>query len=190
MTPDKEEQQAVLRLWDFGGQTEFYATHHMFLDAGAVNIIVMDISQPLTMHIKSQDEDLPVGIPNTQEEFLCYWLKSIEAKARQTKVQPEVNLILTHVDMIPHTQVARYVSVYQQEIQAVIQKHELLPVHHDQMFLIDNKNGSEEAFGQLRQQLKRLVMHQVSWGLERPITWLKLEADMKKFAKVLCWGRV
>ena len=179
---NKENQKAILRLWDFGGQTEFYTTHHMFLDAGALNIIALDISKSLTCKLKDEDEELPVGVPNTQEEFLCYWLKSIQDKATQMRKSPNVMLVLTHMDLVPSTQVDGFITAFQKEIQKqnIICKNKLLPIPSERIHVVNNKDGDEDSFRTLRCQLVQLMMGQVTWGLERPITWLKLEADMKE----------
>ncbi len=173
------KDKAVLRLWDFGGQTEFYTTHHMFLDTGATNIIVMDISKPLTSTLHSEDKELPVGIPNTQEEFLCHWLRSIQPKADDRK-KASVILVLTHVDLIPCSARHSFAAAYWKEIQSIISRNQLLPIPADRVYMVDNKCGSEESFKTLRHQLAEVINKQDSWGLPRPITWLKFEADLKE----------
>ncbi len=110
--------KGVLRLWDFGGQTEFYATHHMFLDADAVNIIVMDISKALRSEANpDEDEDEAIlGVPSTPEEFLCYWLRSIEAKAEEKKTEPTVLVVLTHKDLVHSPQPNDFVAAFKKDI--------------------------------------------------------------------------
>ena len=43
---------------------------------------------------------------------------------------------------------------------------------------MDNKNGSKEEFDQLRKSVFKMAMLQRSWGMTRPIRWLKLEVKI------------
>ena len=83
-----------------GASTEFYTTHHMFLDAEPLNIIVLDISKDLKA-VLQRPKSLAEGIPTTQEEFLYYWLKTLESKARKQQIPTQVTVVLTHNDLIP-----------------------------------------------------------------------------------------
>ncbi len=49
----------------------------------------------------------------------------------------------------------------------------------DQIFAVDNKRGRERSFRHLRHHLMKNFQKQSTWGEERPIKWLRLEADMK-----------
>ncbi len=104
------QQVGVLQLWDFGGQTEFYTTHHMFMDAQAVNIVVMDISKQLSSEVRS--EGLVKGIPSTAEDFFCYWLRSIQNQADEKRVEPTVLLVLTHKDQISSRHVKSHIDSF------------------------------------------------------------------------------
>ncbi len=179
---EKEEVKGVLRLWDFGGQTEFYTTHHIFLNADAINIIVMDISKPLKRKLISQDQEEKQlqGIPETPEDFLCYWLRSIEMSAREKEIQPTVLLVLTHKDKVAAAEQGSYITTFTKDVQEIIRNKGLLPVHVDNIFVVDNKNGHATEFEQMRKCVKHLIEEQPSWGAQRPIRWLKLEADMKQ----------
>ena len=53
----QQKQTGKLRLWDFGGQTEFYATHHMFLDPDSFNIVVLDISKDMKSDLRKKTEE-------------------------------------------------------------------------------------------------------------------------------------
>ncbi len=179
-TEDGKLAKAILRLWDFGGQTEFYATHHMFLDADAINIIVMDISKVLVSEVDPEKDDLTTGIPNTPEEFLCYWLRSVEAKVEEGKIQPTVLIILTHKDLIPSKLCDDYIAIFKKDIHNIIRKNHLASISPDKIFVVDNKADSDGSFNDLRYHLKESLEQQPTWGEDRPIRWLKLEADMKE----------
>ncbi len=186
----KQEIKGVLRLWDFGGQTEFYTTHHMFMDTDAVNVIVMDISKGLKDQLKDLDEDLTVGIPNTPEKFLCYWLRTIQSGTNPSQGQHDVALVFTHKDLVsPSRDVEKYIEDFKDEVTKVVEKNHLFGVPKTRMFVVDNKNGDEEEFGRIRRQLRDMMGEKKAgggaergrlWGMLRPVTWLRLEADMNR----------
>ncbi len=151
----------------------------MFLAVDAINIIVMDISKSTTSSLTDGDEQLPLGVPNTQEEFLCYWLRSIHEKAQKEKMEPNVILVLTHTDLIPSTERGCFIPVFEQEIQSTIQRNQLLPITSERVYLVNNKDPKEDSFRKLRCQLVQLMREQETWEFQRLITWLKLEAEMK-----------
>ncbi len=179
-----------IRLWDFGGQTEFYTTHHLFLDGDALNTIVLDISKDLKVRLRKSNEgkDLTVGIPNTQEDFLSYWLNTIQAKAAQQQILPEIIVVLTHKDLMPQKDKKKYEEDYITEVLKIVRKHGLSKlVPRERVYVLDNKSGSEKEFAQLRRQIMEIVEVQTVrvegrkvklWGLERPARWLRLEADL------------
>ncbi len=176
------EAKGILRLWDFGGQTEFYTTHHMFLDAKAINIIVMDISKPLRKKLsrQPQDSNQVVGMPETPEDFLCYWLRTIQVKAAEKMIQPTVLLVLTHKDQVAVAQQVNYIDSFQEDVKEIIREKGLPQIPDENIFVVDNKQGLGTQFEQLRKCVKHIIDKDDSWGSLRPIRWLKLEADMKQ----------
>ena len=89
-----------LCLWDFGGHTEFLATHHLFMNIESTTLILLDVSKSFNDPVKKTDKDTGVGIPNTPEQFLHYWLDTIYIQAKQKHLDPNIALVLTHRDMI------------------------------------------------------------------------------------------
>ncbi len=174
------EVKGVIRLWDFGGQTEFYTTHHMFLDADAINIIVMDISKPLKSKLIPKERSEVVGIPSTQEEFLCYWLRSIQASAEAKQKKSKTILVFTHLDMIPRKQSQQYVDDFKNEVKEIVASMKVLEIPESDMYFVDNKEGSNDSFRKLRLKLQHLIIGLPTWGMKRPVSWLKLEADMRE----------
>ena len=176
-----------LRIWDFGGQTEFYTTHHMFLEADPLNILVLDMSKDLKAVLPLK-QDLAEGIPTTQEEFLFYWLKTIEAKSVKQQTTAQVVLVLTHRDLIPSDNQEKYTEEYQTAIQNAIEQLEISnSIRVTAMYAVDNKGGTEAEFTHLRGQLTKVIQDQRMkfgnadqkiWGVETPLRWLKLEADL------------
>ncbi len=179
-TEEQNPVKGVLRLWDFGGQTEFYVTHHMFLDADAINIIVMDISKPLKEKLsKDWDGKLYAGVPQTPEEFLCYWLRTIEATTAQKQREPNVVLIFTHLDLIPLAQSQSQSQYFAHEVRKILAEANLPQIGKNNMHFVSNRSGSERDFNILRLKLQQLMTSLPDWGMKIPLGWTKLELDMK-----------
>ncbi len=175
----EETIKGVLRLWDFGGQTEFYTTHHMFLDADAINIIVMDISKPLKEKLcKDNDKVQAVGVPQTAEEFFCYWLRSIQTKASQKNVEQNILLVLTHRDIISGSQPSSYIQDFVHDVKQVINTNNLPQVEENHIYIVDNNTGNQKEFNNVKVGLLEML-EKMDWKSERPVKWLKLEADMR-----------
>ena len=69
---DDSKEEYLLFVWDFGGQTEYYATHHLFLEAEAAYLIVMDITKPFDKPVDCSNIHMIQTTPTTPEEFLHY----------------------------------------------------------------------------------------------------------------------
>ncbi len=175
-----ESAKGVLRLWDFGGQTEFYTTHHMFLDADAINIIVMDISKPFESKLVPHQQ-MKVGVPSNQEEFLSYWLMSIATRTLKQgenaeKTKQRIVLVFTHLDMCTSAQKEHFLG----KVKETISKFKQLNVSDNDMYFVDNNNGSEEDFRKLRSELQQKIISLPTWGMMRPVKWLQVEAAMRQ----------
>ena len=174
-----------LRIWDYGGQTEFYTTHHMFLNADAVNTVVMDISKPLRepLHPNKVGINTP-GIPQTPLEFLHYWINTIHNDASQKNLEPSIALVLTHKDEIPGNNVDQYIQEYIGDVlQSMEKKSYSKYLSRENIFVVDNKHGEDHVFEELKGKLLKKFTEQKSWGMEKPVKWLRLEADIVEKAK-------
>ena len=170
-TKAREKSSYWLRLWDFGGQTEFYATHHLFLDAESVNIIVMDITKDFKKPLQTNaEEDIStMGIPSTPEEFLHYWLNSIHTSAAEKHVQPSVALVLTHKDMIQSDDPTEYTEDYIQNIFTSLHtKPYATYVSREEIHVVDNTNKKKSDYNNIRQKIFKKIVTQRSWGMKRP----------------------
>ncbi len=187
----KEKPTGIVQLWDFGGQSEFYTTHHLFLDANAINIIVMDISKGLKDPIAdSSPAGSKVGMPTSQEDMLCYWLRNIQMKAEiQGQQLNNVVLILTHTDMIP----AEDIADFRRSLLCTIQDNILPTIPQNKIFVVDSQE-EKENFGNIQECLFQMIKEQKvgvmyqkdtnSWGAPRPVRWLNLEADIYRTQSV------
>ena len=178
----KDDVPHLINVWDLGGQDEFLTTHHIFINPEATTLIVMDLSKSLDSHLRtdvtgSRSLKTPVDV-------LHYWLHSIHMQASVKQVQPSVALVLTHRDLIYGNDVDQYVERYIHDILKSLQGKEYAStILRDNIHVVDNKNGNKSEFSMIRGQLIDMISQQKSWGQERPVRWLKLEADILNKAK-------
>ena len=163
-TPEYSSDERIpfsLTLWDLGGQDDFMATHHLFLHADVTTVIVMDITQKFHQPLQQKAK---FGSPNTPAEVLCYWLNSFHIQARDQGVKPEISLVLTHKDLIRSEDKSHCIQGYINDIfKAVHKKPYAEFVRRESIYVVDNKNGSEDDFQALRNKLLGSLTHQKSW---------------------------
>ena len=169
-----------INLWDHGGQNEFMVTHHLFLKAEALILIVMDISLDLHIPLKqSNEERKKVGNPKTPAQILKYWLNSVYVQAAKRNLKPNIALVLTHTDLIIAEKPSQYIETYIKDIRDTVEgKPYAAYIAKENIFLVDNKRGSKHRFNDVRRELFDKISKQPTWGMERPLRWLKLEADV------------
>ena len=177
-TPSKESGVPfTINLWDHGGQDEFIVTQHLFLDAEATTLLVMDLTRPFKKELKGNVRK--IGVPNTPEQFLHYWLNALYTKVSEKDIQPSIALVLTHKDLIPPAEVDQYVADY---TEAILNSLKMKPysayISAENIHVVDNKSGSENDFAKLRNQIFRMIAKQPGWGVKKPVRWFRLEADI------------
>ncbi len=189
----REEEQrltGVIQLWDFGGQSEFYTTHHLFLDANAVNIIVMDISKGIKDPISdTSPTGSKAGVPTSQEDFLCYWLRNLQMKAEHNQQKLDnIAIVLTHKDQILAKDTQRYIQEFTSSLLCTMKENDLPTIKEDMIFVVDSREGQARDFYNIQKSLIEMIQEQkvkfedelevTSWGAPRPVRWLNLEADI------------
>ena len=181
MKEEEDTTECLINLWDHGGQVEFLATHHLFLDADAVNLIVMDITKKLHEEIPSKHQKAKTdGVPRTGAQFLDYWMQMIQEKSDFKDFDPTVAIILTHLDQVTTSEAEEYVSGL---IKYIKGKPYSKYIDIENIFEVDNKNGVVSEFNQLRKEIFQMATQHSTWGIERPTRWLKLEASIHEEAK-------
>ena len=182
----ENEEDYILTLWDHGGQIEFYATHHIFLDPKATNLIVMDISKRPADPL---DRNVETAVPSTPAKFLCYWLNTIHTMImssddKNNTGQPNIVLVLTHKDKIKADDKDKYIEEYKDAILSYIDgKAYSKYFAMDDIYVVDNTDDSDDDFDVIRKRIFQMIAKQEGWGRERPLRWLKLEADVRREAR-------
>lgn len=91
--PDLEAESLKLKVWDFGGQEIFYATHQFFLSEEAIYILAWTNEKNILEH--RQQEDLPDD-ENWRENV--YWLENIRLHGKKSPIL----MVQTHSDCKEH----------------------------------------------------------------------------------------
>ena len=147
-----------LRLWDYGGHTEFLATHDLFLNIDSTILILLDISKGFKDEIDRDKRTLSgMGIPNTPEEFLHYWLRTIYNQATERQQEPNIALVLTHKDMIEASNTDQYIKDFIETVMKSIKGSNYFHyITKNNIFVIDNKNSDNSDVFELRSQIFKL----------------------------------
>lgn len=185
-------------MWDFAGQSVYYATHPLFLTARAIYLLTYDLSQnphdiarPVVkqgVYVEFQDN----FNQKTNLDYLDFWLASVASLASQNKHNdidlesevlpkqlPAVFLVCTHADQ-PHDGCDPFKLA--REIFGTL-KRKPYGAQLCDVFVVDNtKSGS----GSECQEVKRLREEVLAVAKELPhvnevipIKWLKYEKALK-----------
>ena len=174
-----------VNIWDHGGQNEFIITNQLFLNVEAFILMVMDISLDINIPLKqSLDAKGKFGIPKTPAQILCYWLNAVHILALQKTTKPTITLVLTHKDLIDAIDSKKHIDNCIKELLECIRgKPYASYIKEENIFVVDNREGTEGDFAEIRNKILGQMTKQKSWGIERPTRWLKLEADILEKAK-------
>ena len=176
----KENTPFSISLWDLGGQDEFISTHHLFLDAEAAVLIVMDITKELYELIEC---NFQFGYLNSAVDVLHYWLNffhnAFEEKKDENDMEPNIALVLTHKDKLSEENREQEMEEYKTQILEAVENEPYAKyVTRENIYVVDSSEETEENFGRLRNELLRHLEKQKSWGKKVPLPWLSLKADI------------
>ncbi|XP_068689890.1 uncharacterized protein [Montipora foliosa] len=197
----KDEDDIYSVLWDFGGQSVYYATHPLFLTSRALYLLVYDLSRDL--HEMAQpvtNQGLYKNIQDTFEtrsnlDYLDFWMTSIASLARRDDAHteesdskslllpeklPPVFLVCTKADRpcggAEPFALAR--EVYG-SLQGKSYKNHLC----DDVFVVDNtKSGGESEcpeVARLRHSILAVAKELPLMKEDIPIYWLKYEKALQ-----------
>ena len=198
-TGNKSDRSFRISIWDFGGQVQFYATHHMFLDPKLVYILVLDITKDLDSEVPTQFMGMfncrEIGIPKTVREFLDYWLNTIHWQAKHgaqnnhegsIKLLPPVLIVLTHEDKVPGPDKETYIAKFKKELRSHIDGKAYEPhIFAQNIFVIDSKNRDQGKTDELKSTILKLDSEQPGWGISRPVNWLRLQNAIYQESEVI-----
>ena len=87
--PNVNKPELALKIWDFGGQQIYHATHQFFLSKDAIYLVVWTDSKIAKKY--TERDDIPFDV---RERSLGYWLDSIDRHAPNSPII----IVGTHMD--------------------------------------------------------------------------------------------
>ncbi len=181
--------------WDYGGQIEYYATHHMFLDSDSINVLVLDVTKKLDSQVETERlgrfGDKGAAIPQTVIDFVHYWLNTIytyvvDRTQHHEEANAKVLLALTHKDkldsdpLIRNQEIEQFINNLLRNVRGKAYAHLL---SESNIFCVDNKHGDPEEFKKLKGAIIDLASKKIGWGASVPVRWLQLETLLYKEAQ-------
>ena len=145
----EERTPFTISLWDLGGQDEFISTHHLFLDAEATILIVMDITKELYELIGS---NFQFGYLNSAVDVLHYWLNffhnAFEERKEGEHIEANIALVLTHKDKLSEENREQQIEEYKTQILEAVENEPYTKyLTREKIYVVDNTEETEENFG-------------------------------------------
>ena len=196
----QEENEIFSIIWDFGGQSVYYATHPIFLTQSAIYILACDLSRN---PYKKADTVVRQGLYKTHEDSCCnktnldyldFWLSSVYSlvdpdafgqdtcpSEATTARLPPVFFVCTHADE-PYRSATdpRGLAL---DIFGFLRTKPYKSHLFEDVFVVDNtKSGSENECPEvvrLREKLRSVAqsLPQVREGI--PLKWLRFEQILR-----------
>ena len=192
----QEEDEVFSIIWDFGGQSVYYATHPIFLTQSAIYILACDLSRN---PYKKADTLVRQGLFKTQEDSCCnktnldyldFWLSSVyslvgpDAIGQDTSPSetttarlPPVFFVCTHADEPYYSATdPRGLAL---DIFGFLRTKPYKSHLFEDVFVVDNtKSGSENECPEvvrLREKLRSVAQSLPQAREAIPLKWLRFE---------------
>ena len=202
----EEEEEIFSILWDFGGQSVYYATHPIFLTEKAIYILACDLSRnpynkadtPVRKGLYRNKEDI---CNETNLDYLDFWLSSVYSLVgpdaigqdnspldAKTARLPPVFFVCTHADK-PYSSATdpRGLAV---DIYGFLRSKPYKSHLFKDVFVVDNtKSGSRHGCPEVTRLRKKLLS--VAHGLPQlkeaiPLKWLRFENILRLLREDSC----
>ena len=192
---NKEVEEIFSVLWDFGGQSVYYATHPIFLTPRAIYLLIYDMSRDPN-EVKSSIVSRQGNDYSAQSHFdnLEFWLSSISLLAVEnngienlsTKL-PTVFLVCTHADKPFNGGDAKVLA---KQLLDSLQNKPFSGHLYTDVFAVDNtKSGSKRECPEivrLRKEVRAVAEQLLQRKEEIPIKWLKYEQTLQAMREDGC----
>ena len=192
----QEENEIFSIIWDFGGQSVYYATHPIFLTQSAIYILACDLSRN---PYKKADTVVRQGLYKTQEDSCCnktnldyldFWLSSLYSlvdpdafgedtcpSEATTARLPPVFFVCTHADEPYHSATdPRGLAL---DIFGFLRTKPYKRHLFEDVFVVNNtKSGSENECPEvvrLREKLRSVAQSLPQAREAIPLKWLRFE---------------
>ena len=196
----KDDDEIYSVLWDFGGQSVYYATHPIFLTEKAIYILACDLSRnphekanaPVRQGLYKNNED--IFCSKTNLDYLDFWMSSVyslvnsdgtyhDTAASRTTLPP-VFLVCTHADEPYCGTDARELAL---EIYGFLRTKTYRKHLFKDVFVVDNtKSGSENECPEvvrLRGAVLDVAKNLPQMKEAVPLKWLRYENILQLLSK-------
>ncbi|XP_021364999.1 uncharacterized protein LOC110457875 isoform X2 [Mizuhopecten yessoensis] len=177
-TNDDDTVKGFITLYDFGGETIFYNSHHCFMSGDMVFILVFDVA----MCVDSEKGEKEI-------EGIESWLSSVgtyavDDKADQNRTPP---IILTgsHLDQVSGTEEEK-LEVFGSILDKLYQNcriRQIMENHVQEMFPISNLNDSsqqKDLYEKIWRKIFDVAPLQSEWMKLVPARWIAMEQELLK----------
>ena len=191
----EDEDNIYSIIWDFGGQSVYYATHPIFLTKQAIYILACDLSRDPDQKAKAPtkkgmyENKLDTHCKKTNRDYLDFWMTSVyflvsPSTNRQETLSPEVLpavfLACTHADK-PYKKRANPKELAEKIFATLKEK-----IYGDllkEVFVVDNtKSGSNDEcqdVKNLRETVLSVAKELPQIKKAIPLKWLKYEKVLR-----------
>ena len=201
----QDEDEIYSVLWDFGGQSVYYATHPLFITARAMYLLVYDLSRDLNERAKPIvkqgmfNEIVDDCSVKTNLDYLNFWMTSVASLASQDDDQqlhsgsksevlrvniPPVFLVCTHADE-PCGGADPFALAH--KVFDSLQTKSYRTQLYEDVFVVDNtKSGTEYECSEvirLREKILAVAKELPQMREAIPIKWLKYEKALQGTVK-------
>ncbi|XP_061186832.1 uncharacterized protein LOC133194953 [Saccostrea echinata] len=165
ITRKKADMFQTIDFYDFAGQYEYYATHHIYLRRSAFYILVMDMSRELQDVVEDQRGDMMFR-GWTNEKYIRFWLQYINAFSGDET--PTIILVATHTEGKSEEDIEEYFMNLRSKMENLLEN-----VHHEREFSVsfdDNSNLYE-----IKDCIKKIAKEHLNWKRLVPNIWSLFE---------------
>ncbi len=171
MKDEKHEDQAVLFIWDYGGQDVYTNLHPIFLRTDCVHIVVFDLQ-------KLENAPHKEELKNYANE-IEFWLQMIQSNRPETDNVKNVLLVGTHKDKLKAFTTKGKEKVAMKLIEDLKSKLEGKKYKDliTDYFHVNSKagvRGDPESFKRLKECLIKSIHESKTWGKMRPVPYMRL----------------
>ncbi|VDI82314.1 Hypothetical predicted protein [Mytilus galloprovincialis] len=174
---------AIISIWDFAGQQEYYPTHQLFLSKNCIVLLVSDISEGFdqarpqeTVLYERNSNRKQAQILSDVHDYVQYWTNTVHcygdiSSTEDNLLNPPIIPVATHIDKIQQSNSQDYIDAYRDELVKSLGSDRRKD-HLRNFFAISNLNSSEDEIEKLRQYIFAIAKQQDNWGEKVPVKWI------------------
>lgn len=170
----EDEWYLHVNIWDFGGQSIYYATHQIFHSNDAVYILVFNLMQDL--HEKVVNEDFPdMRYEMTMKDHLKFWVYSIHSFVGSNDgKEPTIILVGTHKKELSDDEINnKFYEILDMFSGKPAREH----IYQEQ-FAVDNSDPDDENIKKLKRAIYDIGLIKAN-NRQLPTKWILLEMKME-----------